>query len=89
MASTETIELPNSALVVSGINDLAVKPYPLVLSAIGDQPIIPDGHVLLKVKATGICGSDVCDLQSQYYHHKLAKEGNYCRFESRLMTTTI
>lgn len=56
----ETVSLPNRALVLDGLDNLAVKPWPLVLPVSRNgKPIVPAFNVLVKVRASGICGSDV------------------------------
>lgn len=55
----ETISIPNQALCVSGLDKLDIRPWPLELQASNDKPIVPEGNVLIKIRATGICGSDV------------------------------
>jgi threonine dehydrogenase-like Zn-dependent dehydrogenase len=45
----------NSALQVCGVGKVAIEEAPIDLSS-----PLPAGHVLLRTRATGICGSDVC-----------------------------
>ena len=53
MAVTETTK--NLALQVRGVGKICIEEVPIDLSS-----PLPDGHVLLRTRATGICGSDVC-----------------------------
>jgi threonine dehydrogenase-like Zn-dependent dehydrogenase len=59
MGSIETTQLENSALIITADHDLSIKSWPLTLPAKKGQVVIPSGNVLMKIKATGICGSDV------------------------------
>ena len=45
----------NLALQVCGVGKISIEEVPIDLSS-----PLPDGHVLLRTRATGICGSDVC-----------------------------
>jgi threonine dehydrogenase-like Zn-dependent dehydrogenase len=55
----ETVSIPNQALCVSGLDKLDIRPWPLELPASQGKYIVPEGNVLIKIRATGICGSDV------------------------------
>ncbi|KAH8807134.1 chaperonin 10-like protein [Xylogone sp. PMI_703] len=55
----KTISIPNRALVVSGPNKLDIRPWPLSLEVLEGHPIVPDGNVLIRVRSSGICGSDI------------------------------
>jgi threonine dehydrogenase-like Zn-dependent dehydrogenase len=61
MPQTETITLQNEALTCFGLDKIEIRKNPLSLpkSAEG-KPVVPEGTVLVNVRATGICGSDVC-----------------------------
>ncbi|OQU97038.1 Alcohol dehydrogenase GroES-like domain-containing protein [Cladophialophora immunda] len=59
MTLTLTEEYHNTAVVLSAIDDLSIKLWPLNVPTSQGQPLLPDGHVLVRVKATGICGSDI------------------------------
>jgi threonine dehydrogenase-like Zn-dependent dehydrogenase len=57
---SSTIEIPNKAVLMDGLDQLAVREYKLSLPTASDgSPIVPAGDVLVRVKVTGICGSDV------------------------------
>jgi threonine dehydrogenase-like Zn-dependent dehydrogenase len=55
----------NRAVVISKIDDVSIQDWPLKLDACPDSPLyvpgtpLPPGRVLLRVRAGGICGSDV------------------------------
>lgn len=51
--------MPNRALVISDINKIGVQEWPFELEVVDGIPVIPEGKVLVRVKVTGICGSDV------------------------------
>ncbi|KAL4861580.1 hypothetical protein BDV12DRAFT_203873 [Aspergillus spectabilis] len=54
------IELPNKAVLMDGIDQLDVRDHPLSLPSAQDgSPLAPAGNVLVRVKVTGICGSDI------------------------------
>jgi threonine dehydrogenase-like Zn-dependent dehydrogenase len=54
-----TIALPNRAVLMDGIDQLDIRSYPLSLPADSDgTPIVPTKHALVRVRVTGICGSD-------------------------------
>ncbi|KIX03569.1 chlorophyll synthesis pathway protein BchC [Rhinocladiella mackenziei CBS 650.93] len=57
--TTETISIPNRALVLAGLDNLDVKPWPLILPASDGKPVVPAHNVLVRVRASGICGSDI------------------------------
>lgn len=56
---SKTTSLSNKALVISGIDKIDYRPWPLELEVVDDKPLVPEGQVLVRVKASGICGSDV------------------------------
>ncbi|PGH08301.1 chlorophyll synthesis pathway protein BchC [Polytolypa hystricis UAMH7299] len=54
------ISLPNQALLMDGVDKLDIRAYPLTLPTTADgNAAVPTGCVLVRVKATGICGSDI------------------------------
>jgi D-xylulose reductase len=56
----ETITLENKALVCYGEDKIEVRSIPLTFPKGPDgNPVIPANNVLVKVRATGICGSDI------------------------------
>jgi hypothetical protein len=57
---TAIIELPNTALLMDGIDELNIREHRLALPVSSDgKLIVPAGCVLVEIKVTGICGSDV------------------------------
>ncbi len=57
---TETISLPNQALTWMELDKIEILSKPLILQGDGEgTPAPPTGCVLVRIKATGICGSDV------------------------------
>lgn len=56
----DMINLPNEAVLMDDIGKLDLRAYPLVLPSSSEKkPIIPTGCTLVRIKVTGICGSDV------------------------------
>lgn len=51
-AVDETAAFTNPAAVLYGVNDMRFEDHAL-------PDVIPPGHVRVKIKALGICGSDV------------------------------
>lgn len=55
----------NRALIQSKIDDISIQDWPLKTGAYADSPVyeagtpLPRGSALLRVRAAGICGSDV------------------------------
>lgn len=57
---TETIILPNETLTCFGLDKIEIRSKPVELKKGNDgKPVPPAECVLVRVRATGICGSDV------------------------------
>lgn len=57
---TETIVLPNETLTCFGLDKIEIRSKPVELKKGDDgSPVPPAECVLVRVRATGICGSDV------------------------------
>jgi threonine dehydrogenase-like Zn-dependent dehydrogenase len=56
---SETITVQNEALVVVGIDNIEIRKWKLELPAKQGRLIVPERHALIRIRATGICGSDV------------------------------
>jgi hypothetical protein len=57
---TETIILPNETLTCFGLDKIEIRSKPVELKRGEDgRPVPPAECVLVRVRATGICGSDV------------------------------
>ena len=60
MMMAQMIDLSNEALFMDGIDKLDIRECPLSLPASPEgKHVAPEGCVLVRVIATGICGSDV------------------------------
>lgn len=68
---TEVKVETNKAVVLSGVNQLEIRSWPLKVNAFADGAIynpddgLPPGTVLLRVRSGGICGSDVSGFDVQ------------------------
>ena len=59
-----TMSLPNKALCITGPGSIEVLDWPLDIPFANGNPVIEKGQVLVRVKASGICGSDVSNPSS-------------------------
>jgi threonine dehydrogenase-like Zn-dependent dehydrogenase len=64
---TEAISVPNQALTFVELGKIEIRSNPLKLPKDETgQPLPPDGCVLVRVRVTGICGSDVSNISSYF-----------------------
>lgn len=72
ISQKRTEKMQNRAVVISGVDEIDIKPWPLKIGAYSDSALydeagpLPAGTVLLHVRASGICGSDVCSWVSLF-----------------------
>lgn len=51
-------EIPNEAVMLHEGGVLKITPHPISLPLVNGKPTIPAKSAIVKVKVTGICGSD-------------------------------
>lgn len=57
---TQALTIPNQALTCFGLDKIEIRSKSLLLTRNSTgKPIIPSSCVLVRIRATGICGSDI------------------------------
>ena len=63
MRINSSVLLANKALILDIDKKLPIQEHPLVLPQAGSgQVLVPEDTALVRVRATGICGSDVSNI---------------------------